>query len=355
MPFYLGRTQGMLLRKRAREQANQRDPHARVGRSAMRLNCTYVAVIANDVAVQAHLPQFIIINERFCKLEELGELRATLPPNFVLLREKSAWNNVDVMTLIVRELGRACREYAPGRARVLLLDAVRLHFHERVFVALVRNGFSAILIPASMTWLLQPLDTHCFSLFKRTLKKLYVDGILLRRHPLLAVADWLDCLVRTITQVILGRDWSHAFSRDGFAVGQNFVSDRVISNLGLDEVPFLEPRALSADEHALLLPRRTKVFGYMLTAAAPRVATDLALPPPPLPPPLEPPPTWFGRTRSTSRLALPPETPEESEAPAPHAGPAASAASASAGGATSSGETPDAEPIALRTRSRSRG
>ena len=160
--------------------------------------------------------------------------------------------------------------------------------------------------------------------------------------------------MRTITKVIVERDWSHAFSRDGFSVGQNFVADRVLSHLGLDEVPYLEPRALTEEEFALLLPRRTKICPYMLATATPRVEPELALPPPPVPPPLEePPPAWFGRTRSTSRLALPPVTPAVSAAAAEPGGAAgaAASASASAGGASASASAGGA--IALRTRSRS--
>ena len=273
----------------------------------------------------------------------------------ILLRQKSAWNNADVMVWIVRELGKACREQAPGRACVLLLDAVRIHFHERVVAAIIRSGFSGIYVPALMTWLLQPLDTHCFSLFKRALKKAYIDLLIERRQPVLRVGDWLHCLTRTIAQVVVDKDWSHAFSRNGYALGQHFVADRVLEHLGLDEAPFLAPRALTVEEFRVLLPRRARIHNRMLTAAAPRGDEHpLPLEPPPLPPPLAPPAPWLGRTRSTSTLALPPPPPVTVTPPSEASGSAPPAVDAAAGGpAASTASTPHG-PIALRTRSRSR-
>ena len=97
VPFYQGRTKGLLLRRGLRRWYDLDVPFAPVERSTYRLNCTHVATIANDAAAQAWLPQFIIINERFCKLSELDDLRSSLPPNAVLLRQKSAWNTADTM------------------------------------------------------------------------------------------------------------------------------------------------------------------------------------------------------------------------------------------------------------------
>ena len=256
-----------------------------------------------------------------------------------------------MLAFIVRALGRTCRACADARAWILLLDAVRIHFHDRVLAAMIRNGFSAIYVPAGMTWLLQPLDTHCFSLFKRGLRKAYVDVLIQRMHPVLAVADWLNCLVRAIVTVIVETDWAHAFSRDGYALGQNFVAVRVLANLGLDEAPFLEPRALTVEEYALLLPRRTLLQDRMLHASAPRNARDIPLEPPPLPPPLEPPPVWFGRTRSSSHLALPPPT-AEAGPPAVAETPAFSALDEAAAEAGVGVAPAHAGPIARRTRSR---
>ena len=132
-------------------------------------------------------------------------------------------------------------------------------------------------------------------------------------------------IYRAITIVVATKDWSTASPRDGFAMGQAFVADRILENLGIEDVPFLEARPLNEEDMALPLPRRTRLTPLMLAAARPRGQPLPALPAPPEPPALMPTPVWHGRLRSSSRLSLPASPAEASEPSAIAAGAAAAA------------------------------
>ena len=53
---------------------------------------------------------------------------------------------------------------------VLYLDAFRAHWPSVVLQAMQRCKFVCCAMPAKLTWVLQPSDTHIFSVFKRSLK-----------------------------------------------------------------------------------------------------------------------------------------------------------------------------------------
>ena len=54
---------------------------------------TLVAIICDAPNIQPLIPQFFICNERWFPLAQLAILRAGLPKNVRLLRQRSAWNN----------------------------------------------------------------------------------------------------------------------------------------------------------------------------------------------------------------------------------------------------------------------
>ena len=49
---------------------------------------------------------------------------------------------------------------------ILLLDTAKMHFSTAVLQACSRTRVWPVLVPASTTWLLQPLDTHAFAAYR---------------------------------------------------------------------------------------------------------------------------------------------------------------------------------------------
>ena len=70
------------------------------------------------------------------------------------------------MQKYIRLLCGRLREYLDHREIILLMDMAPCHMHPSVFALARRKGIRIVLIPARLTGLLQPLDTHVFRQFR---------------------------------------------------------------------------------------------------------------------------------------------------------------------------------------------
>ena len=115
------------------------------------------------------------------------------------------------------QVSRAVRDWHPEARIVLGMDACRAHTREDVVSHARRCGIQVIFVPAKLTWILQPLDTHVFSQLKRCIR----DG-LLRRGFASATGRWscrdaVAVQADAITDVVVNRDWSRVFDRVGLS------------------------------------------------------------------------------------------------------------------------------------------
>ena len=155
---------------------------------------------------------------------------------------------------------------------VLIMDAVRLHFHRKVLDACLRGGIWLVLVPARLTWLLQPCDTHAFQLYKQLLKAAYQRRRMASPTGELHVRDFLPCIFDAIRYILQGRRWANAFDSDGFGRSQAALSPFIQRHLQLDgpfEVPCGEP---TEEQLRLCLPARCRlnVALFMRPFAAPK-------------------------------------------------------------------------------------
>lgn len=120
------------------------------------------------------------------------------------------------------------------------------------------NGVWALVVPAKLTWLLQPLDTHVFALYKARLShETQMSCIAAVRG--LDVGMLIDAICVAGTQVLEGRSWDHAFDQTGFGRSQRSLGGRVVSGLDLSaaiRVPCTRP---TLGQLAACFPRRTCV------------------------------------------------------------------------------------------------
>jgi hypothetical protein len=130
---------------------------------------TYMAMVTHDTSIQPLLPQVLIGNERRFSVSLLREVQHQIPRNVTLLRRPSAWNCHEVMRKIISLLVQALGDLVSKRSVILLLDVHRSHTHPSIFAHARRLGARLIYIPAKLTFLLQPCDTHVFSHLKQRL------------------------------------------------------------------------------------------------------------------------------------------------------------------------------------------
>lgn len=237
-----------------------------VPRHKRRCYLTHVALICDRPDIQPLLPQVIIANESTMPAALMPTLRAACPANVYLVRQKSAWNNADLCSRIVRWLRLALSSFLSVLQPVLLLDAVRVHTAPQVLRACIDCKIWLVLVPAKTTWLMQPLDTHAFMAFKTYLRQAYQEARIAAAMADLDIGRFLNCVYESIRLVLQGRRWLRAFCDNGFGAGQRELSLRILRQLQIDaggrvEIPFTRP---SLDQLRSCFPRRSVIPAALL-------------------------------------------------------------------------------------------
>ena len=229
-------------KKRPREFANQ------VPLGTRRCYATHVGIICDRTDVQPLLPQVVVVNQRTVRRrpDALPGLKAACPANVYLVRQQSAWNNASLLSWIIGLLGAALRPYLDEFQPILLLDTVKFHWSKQVLAACRAARIWPVYVPAGLTWLLQPLDTHAFRLYKAFLREAHADARATARVGDLPIAEFLQCVYRTIRKVLQGNKWAAAFDANGFGDRQAHVSGFVRRQLQLD-APLAVPTARPSD------------------------------------------------------------------------------------------------------------
>ena len=85
-----------------------------------------------------------------------------------LWRLKKAWMTTEVMEKYIVLLGGILKEFQTTHRFILYLDALRVHVSPKVLRAASRANLWICVIPAKMTWALQPCDAHVFASYKHS-------------------------------------------------------------------------------------------------------------------------------------------------------------------------------------------
>ena len=231
----------------------------RVPRWKRRRYMTHVGIVCDQSAIQPLLPQVLIGNEATFKVSELPALQARCPPNVVLLRRKTAWNNAVVCACIIRRLGAALAPHVGHYQPVLIMDAVRTHFTARVLRACAAAGIWVVFVPAKLTWLLQPLDVYSFQRYKAHLRAQYAAARCRSSTGDLTMLEFLECVYSAVRYVLQAIEWAPAFDKTGFGACQANVSRIIkgeLENIGSVEALSTRP---SDDQLAVCFPARARV------------------------------------------------------------------------------------------------
>ena len=246
--------------------SKEEQPNVNVKQQTKRTYMTHVAIVCDDAEVQKVLPQVIIANEHTIAAGSLEELRAACPPHVHILRRKSAWVNTEVFVEIINLIAGALAPYMDKFQVLLLFDTCPAHTHVRSFNACSRHGLWVHLVPPSLTWFLQPLDTEGFAIYKLRIQREFQDA---RTRSVVAIGDVavvLACVCIAIDTVLNTKDWAAAFERNGFAEGQLGIKEHKLRTLGVAAlaVPCDRP---SMEQLALCFPRRRKINAAVIWRA----------------------------------------------------------------------------------------
>ena len=221
-------------------------------------NITYMASICSDPTINHALPQILLGNEHRFRKRLLAQVAADLPENIVLWREKSAWNNALVMQRYIRLLCDCLGPHVAERSVVLLVDMAPCHIQPSVWACARSRGIRMILVPAGMTGLLQPLDTHVFKHFRSKLEQLWLNEKSNCDSEQLPWPTWLKVISDAIQNVVVEKDWQFAFERTGLLWFQSLLTPKLLEVLGWDACPVIADGEPAIGQASALFPRRCR-------------------------------------------------------------------------------------------------
>jgi hypothetical protein len=230
-------------------------PRQQATKAELRMYFTHVAIICNEPHIQPLLPQVIFVGASVITLADLHRLQATLPNNVFLKRMPKGWNNSHQHCIIMRILGLILAPFMTEYQPILMVDAAPLHLTSEVLTELREASIWFLLVPAKMTWLLQPCDTHVFSKYKRYLKQKFTESAGLMEGAGNKAATMIQLVVQAIRHVLQANVWQTAFQETGMWRDQTGVSAFILSRLEYEAIPILPDSRPTADMLRACWPR----------------------------------------------------------------------------------------------------
>ena len=236
-----------------------------ISASARRTYLTHVAFACDDSAIQKVLPHVVIANTHTIPDAQLAALRRSRPSNFRLVTRSSAWVDADICALIIAWLAEALAPFMWFVQPILLFDGYGPHFNIDVVNMCRKYSIWPIVVPAKLTWLLQPLDTHVFLAYKNHLRRAYQLARIGTSTGVVGLAELLACIYVATQNVIESCEWGAAFDHNGFGHMQTRVSARVLSWIELDAPLCAPSHRPTEDRLRACFPRRAQaVLRYIM-------------------------------------------------------------------------------------------
>ena len=243
-------------------------PRQRLGRAHVRMFFTHVGIICNKPLIQPLLPQVIFVGAHTITLAEWRDLTANLPNNVYVKRMPKGWNNTQQHRIIIRIWGLILGPFLATMQPILSFDAAPLHLAQEVLREITSAHIWYIVVPARLTWMLQPLDSHAFVLYKNYLRRGFTDAVgngdtrsFMRRM--------LDLVIGAIRYILQGRNWQKAFEQNGFAPDLDSISDFVRHQCGPVPLPPLPLACPTADQLRICWPRNRPFYEELVLSAIP--------------------------------------------------------------------------------------
>ena len=257
LKFNYGQNRGLVIDRRdlppghkhRKEQVNPAEAKAAT---------TLVGFVCDDHAIQPELPQIIIGNKHKLTIPLMAKLTAAKPKNFHVWREDSSWCNSKIMCRILTLLMTCLAAFKETHQVILVLDCASCHYHSSVLGYATRLGIRLLFVPARLTYLLQPLDSHCFSRLKRKLREKWLSLAIESESGIVSHDVWLSAVFSVVSSTLCGTKWKPAFKANGL-LGELFISPRILSEVGWSSHPEIPAGIPSEQQLQSIFPKRAKV------------------------------------------------------------------------------------------------
>ena len=233
---------------------------SKVPQQDTRTHVTYVAVVCDDTSLQQHMLHIVIGSKPKLNNHCFDKMNRLCPQGVHVIRnELKAWNNTYLMVKILGLIKKAL-SHRPDIQPLLLLDVAQCHIQSAVMSKAKELGIWLVFIPAQVTFLLQPLDTHGFAGFKSWLKAQFAE--LLGQSPdgVVCRLQWLLVLQTAKRDYFDLKSWAESFHTTGArrpCVRFTKALQKYAQPSLARDAPAQEP---TAESLALVWPRRRRML-----------------------------------------------------------------------------------------------
>lgn len=231
-----------------------------VPKKMLRGSFCHMAVICDDPNIQKVLPQYIFVNAALISKADADlSAEATATSTLVIVRVKSTWTTTERFIHVLKNIVRRVKMNDDNKFVVFSADAYPAHVSPKVMLAASRLSIIYHVIPACMTWALQPCDTHVFGRYKdylaTTCQRICID----ERTTACSGTQLLRAIAMSTTDVINATSWRTAFQQLGLTGDQLNVSERVLAKLHYSTRPSISDTMPTLSQLTSMFPRRTNL------------------------------------------------------------------------------------------------
>ena len=210
------------------------------------------------------MPQVLLLNTHTVTQAEYKRIVEASPPNVYVKLARSAWMNEEIMCILVRLLHEHLKDEWDSYHVVLMLDCFSGHIHYNVQLQCNRFHITLIIIPANLTWLLQPCDTHVFALYKKYMRKLWSEHVEKAPDGVISIVTFLKIVFAVILDIVQSTDWSYAFRENGFHAHFGYLSPFIMKQLKYEEKPPIVSTMPSLEDVRCCFPKGRAIIEHIL-------------------------------------------------------------------------------------------
>ena len=172
---------------------------------------TLMAAMCSPCDVQPHLPQVLL--PRYKKGADapasFKEVWASVGAPLQAWHATPGYNESPIMIQWMTQLRAAIRQVDRKLWILLVLDCSVVHICQRVLKHAARLGLLILIVPARLTWMIQPLDTHVFVNLKRHLPHGVVRAEMAAPSGEILMPQRIALIGEAVQRCLVHADWTH--------------------------------------------------------------------------------------------------------------------------------------------------
>ncbi len=178
-----------------------------VSRANVKLVFTHIVIVCDDPLIQPLLPQILIVRNDMLSAANATTLTHELASNVIIVQMPKAWTSGVVIREWFIRLRIALRLYRDSVQFIVYSDAFKAHFTSAIWEHVAGNHWHYCIIPARLTWALQPCDTYVMAPYKKHLALSWHRSLLRAGLRSSAVTQCIRCINFVCKEFINKTHW----------------------------------------------------------------------------------------------------------------------------------------------------